>query len=118
MSDSEDYGSAKDENFKASDASAAESSEDEPLVKNKKSPKTPKSKLKKKDKKKSKGRPSKADTKSKGRGRPSKAPTSVDGDDDKPEEEYEVSFCWRHCLLICVLLLVSFRTNRKPPLLL
>lgn len=113
MSDSEDYGSAKDDNFKASDASAAESSEDEPLVKNKKSAKTPKSKLKKKDKKKSKGRPSKAETKSKGRGRPSKAAKSADTNNDKPEEEYEVSFCWRHCLLMFVLLLDSFCTNRN-----
>lgn len=91
MSESESFGSAKDDdNFDASDASKDES-EDEPLSKKKKTKKTTPKKLKsmKKNGKKEK----KVKTK---RGRPKKtkvysAPDPLEDTSDKSEEEYEVS---------------------------
>lgn len=90
MSDSESFGSAKDNDFKESSAEPA-SSDDEPLskTKNNKSPKKAKS-PKKKSTKPQKGRPIKAK-----QGRPTKAasgPIDPLAETDDVEEEYEASF--------------------------
>lgn len=109
MSDSEsagEYGSAKDENFKASGDSAAESDSDAPLAKSKTTPKKSPKKSPKKKLKKEKPVPKKT-----GRGRPKKenkpikdktskvrfsldplAGAEPEKDDDDEEEEYEVSW--------------------------
>lgn len=93
MSESESFGSAKeDDNFDALDTSKDES-EDEPLSKKKKTKKTTPNKLKsaKKNGKKEKkvkpkrGRPKKAKV--------SSAPDPLEDTNDKSEEEYEVSVC-------------------------
>lgn len=97
MSESESFGSAKDDdNFDASEASNNES-EDEPLSKKEKTKKTTPKKLKtpkKNGKKEKKVKPAKRGRKPK-QAKVSSAPDPLEGTNDKSEEEYEVSLCKR-----------------------
>lgn len=102
-----DYGSAKDDNFKESENSAAESDSDEPLAKKpnlkKKSTKSPKKKLKKGKKGKKKAAQAKKTEKPVKTSKVSfsldplagASPPENEEDENEEEEEYEVKLLMR-----------------------